>query len=407
MDYFGINFNDKIDLSDIFKKNNKMASANSIEPSDDRVSTYNELMGLIKQIQPNGLTPVVFLMIGSFPGFASKRQHEKPTFLRELIRDFPFINPYVILIDPHYTKKAPIKCTEGHWLIDPTYNSKVSFCYLASIVEDNVVSKVVSTISNHMNMSVAVWSFTGMNYGKEHLHNPHVHIPPGNCLADTEFNIHYHPQVIMEHDRICFKPIRQDMTHSITMMKDVFSNIIAGNSYKSQKEMALKAFGFSYYILKIWLDKIRILYSWTLQITTDTNESRRHQLDKGSDEKDWKFLDYRIGPYYNSREIRKQFMDSDEQTLLNYIINHIKMTGHQLIRLDNMISMFINETIARDHNDLENIIQISTMSFDQEHESYFITKINRNFPSIFENYMKECKKINPLLDQPYRSGLKP
>jgi hypothetical protein len=372
-----------------------MASANPKEPSSSKVSSFQELIDLICKIPSDGTIPVIFVMIGSFPGFSSNHQHERPPILHDIINNSELIHSYVILIDPDYTKKIPINIPPGTWYNDPEYHDKVSFAYFPSLVENNDISRIINVISGKI--SIAVWSFTGDNFGEiNHQNNPHIHIPPGNCLANTTYNGHYHPQIVIEDNRVVFKPITHDLNHSIAMMKNVFKNIVIGKSYDSQKLEVLLAQGFSYYILKDWFERIKIMYSWVFQITTDSDETRRRCLDKFSTENDWAFLDYRIGPYYNSTTLREEFMKSNDNTVINFICNKINQMGCSVIELDNMISLFNNHsiTVENDHY-LQNVIAISVASFCDQYDSYFIKKNSRIFPQIFENYLTECTKTIP------------
>jgi hypothetical protein len=390
----------------------------------ERELTFNECATLINTIPQDGLIPVLFLMIGSSPGIAAEHQHEKPLFLQEIVKDLSAIHPYVILIDPNYTLNPPTlfpngkefheghSYPEGTWYIDPTpeCHERVSFAYFAARVEDYVISKIIKDL--HSKMSIAVWSFTGDTYGKRYENNPYVHIPPGNCMADTIFNINYHPAIGLNEDgHIVFYRTTQQANReiSIYIMNKVFSSVASGATYASQEANVLRAFGFSYYILKVWLDKIKIMYSWTLQITTDSDHTRRRQLNKTSTEHDWAFLDHRIQPYNSSGVLRQEFINSTEHTeFIDFIKDDIKNVGLYIVKLDNMISMFYRKEITETyHTDLLQNLKLSETFFNEQYEAYFTTKKSRTFPQIFEMYLTECKKINPKLDPQYSFELNP
>lgn len=325
---------------------------------------------MIDAIKETGKSPIMFLLIGSCQSFS--KRHENPEILEVLAKN-PKIKPLVIIIDPSY------KITPPEFMIKPFVweypDQKVPFIYFPNIITDEEVIEIIDHVAGIKQVPIAVWSFTGNTFGNDHHIQDKrlVHIPPGNCMANTKYNSDYNPLILLDRDQ-CFIESIKDMTYFLKMFKNEENNLEIIMSYV-------------YTLINEWVGNIKISRSWCRALVRDPI----HQvvLDRSSTEEDWEHFNGRMGFYYTTyiKNLRIEFEKSSCLNLLEYIDSEICTKGLQLIQILNAYLKRNQESSSEDevmtmincHNDSNNFL-------DQHFEQ--VSKKDPEIPNLFHSFRR-------------------
>ena len=78
----------------------------------------------ISEIKKNNKTPVIFLLVGTYPGFS--QIHQTPPFICDLLDKYHNISPIVLLFDTYYQhNKTPLLFLNNHDGIDTIFINNI------------------------------------------------------------------------------------------------------------------------------------------------------------------------------------------------------------------------------------------------------------------------------------------
>jgi hypothetical protein len=334
----------------------------------------NDLINKINQITSLDETPVIFFLIGTYPGFTW--HHQTPPIICDMIKDEK-ISPIVIMFDPQYNKctKSLLFLTEnvksditpGSWYypnyikeIDDSYNFRVAYQYHTFNVDDQILYSLLQVVSPHITL---LWSFTGLTF-REHNNNLMCHIPQGNCMADVQYDYEYHPQIVSGKLKI--------KTLCISTLKDFIDKILIE---KNVKKISL-LHGYIYNYIKKWTQLFQLYRKYEIRIRTDDPKICT-TLSKSSSINEWDHLKYRLGSFYNKpvKELISKFMESQFETLVEYLNNEIYDTGNIILILYNL----------DEYSNINNKPQL--IDFIDNHTD-LINQNEQLLPSIFMNFIR-------------------
>ena len=346
-----------------------------------------QLIEKISEIKSNGKVPIIFLLIGTFPGFSNI--HQTPPIICQMIKNEIF-SPIVILFDSVYKKntlsleflkdeKAPKEepVIEGQWyypdaipILNDSYHKKVAYQFYSIEVDNDNMSDLVKHISPNLTL---LWSFTGQTFCNEiEIDYFKCQIPEGECAADIYYQAEYYPQIDFDSKNGLDYYFKNFSTSIDDFIKDL--KITKDEKVKDQLS------GFIYNFLVKWYAEFKTYRSWELQIRLK-DPTRQITFTQLSDEKEWQHLIYRAGCYMNVKTLISHFKKSTFHTLEEFINQEIFNLGLNLVELD-----FIDceeEEITRNKG-----------IFIEEYLD-FIEKNKVEFPQIFQRiidklFRKKC-----------------
>jgi hypothetical protein len=338
------------------------------------------LIDKIDTIKKSNKIPVMFFLIGTYPGFSNI--HQTPPFICEIIKDDK-IAPIVILFDEFYHEsKKPleflVKKNEnlemGKWYyplyikeLNASYNGKVAYQYYSKNMTENLMKELLTLVSPNISF---VWSFTSTTFCKNF--NEFCHIPEGNCMANLYFQYEYFPTIK------CDKNNNYYIENNGIELDLIIDEIIKIKKLELDNLTRLnQLYGFVYYYINNWKEEFQIYRSWEIQIRL-YDPTRKIKLTKESTVDDWNHFKYRVGPCFDVDKLIYNFNKSELYSLEDYINYSIFENGCQLVKL---------ETIGSSNLDT----QFQINSFYEQHEDLINTKSSK-LPSLFGNYLSEFHK---------------
>lgn len=350
-------------------------------------SLKSSLLEKITEINVSNKTPVIFFLIGTYPGYSNI--HQTPPYICDVIKD-DNMSPIVILFDSFYknknnTESNPLafltnktelsECNEGTWYyphyiknLKNSYMGKVAYQYYAENMTEELMNELLNMVSPNLSF---VWSFTSITFGKDFIKKENCHILEGNCMANLKFQSDYFPVIKMKNNNQYYIE-----SNSITLT-EIVDEIIKLQPFKIATNQELEYFskleqlyGFVYYYVSRWLEEFKSYKTWEIQIRL-YDPTNKLKLTKWSSSEDWNHFKYRVGPYFDVDKMIKQFKLSDFDSLEDFINHSIFENGMQLVKLDSIdLSESSRET------------QFS--SFYEEYEQL----LNSNkLPNLFSNYL--------------------
>jgi hypothetical protein len=375
----------------------------------------------INEIEQNNKIPVVFILIGTYPGFSNI--HQTPPYISELIKD-DRISPIVLLFDPYYNhskvsllflnhhdmtneivnnpqqKQHPEMGLdfpeEGVWYnphyipaLKSSYEGKVSYQYYSNNVSDEYFRIIMVQFIKNKHL-IFYWNFTGhdiIDYFTKVIknkHYPNIHINKADCSADVYYDIDYYPEIkynddenkyILVNQSIEFTDYVNDISQILKKIKDV----------KEPVDLVLKdkLYGSFYILFEKWLADFKTYRSWEIQIRND-DPSKIITFTKDSTKDEWRHLSYRVGVYFDTTKFINGFMKSKEYLLSEYINNQIYQMGEIIIELESLSAT----------SDELNFVQ---SLFIEQHFN-LIRENSKKIPMLFECFIqKYCNKYNRTL----------
>jgi len=346
-----------------------------------------QLSDKIDYIIGNGNIPIIFLLVGTFPGFSNI--HQTPPIIFQMIKNERF-SPIVILFDSVYKKntssleflkdeKSPKEelVKEGDWyypdkipVLDDNYHKKVAYQFYSIDVDDDNMGELLKHISPNLTL---LWSFTGQTFcDKLKIDYLKCQITEGDCGADIYYQAEYFPQIDYDSKNglgYYFKTFS-------TSIDDFIKDFKITKDEKVKKQIS----GFIYHFLIKWYAEFNTYRSWELQIRLN-DPTHRITFDKLSTEQEWGHFMYRAGCYMNVKTLISHFKKSSFHTLEEFINQEIFNLGLNLVEFD-----FID-------CDQEEITKHKGI-FIEEY-LYFIEKNKVEFPQIFQRtietlFRKKC-----------------
>jgi len=340
--------------------------------------------------------PYVFLLVGTSPGFSHR--HQNPEFLAALVRQDHSARVFVVLIDPVYEREPPEFMTVGPGVLEcpvalPELKGQVSFMYLTCNLTEESAVMAIDVLAGEHRVPVAVWSFTGGSFGLSHHVEEKrlVHIPESSCMTDTKNNSVCNPKVCLEVSNFYYlKPINGDLTYFLAML-----------DRPTDRDTALLALAYAYNFLFGWEGAIKSKRSYCKALETDPHpktddcpDGWKTVLCKTSSESDWEHYAHRASPYIDINLLREKFMQSDCETLYDYLNAEISRIGVQLVKLEQAWFRHLEEGQP---GDSEEVIMVIIHSFCEEH-LVSIESAGRNappMPSIFRSFKRMVEATIP------------
>jgi hypothetical protein len=345
-----------------------------------------QLKEKINTIKESNKTPVVFFLIGTYPGYS--QIHQTPPYICDIIND-DNLAPIVILFDSMYEEnnipltflvKKHETLEPGTWYyphyiksLNNSYQGKVAYQYYPMNVTEQLMQELLTLVSPNITL---LWSFTSITFCKNF--NQPCHITEGNCMANLNFQSEYFPVIRFENNKyyienndISLNTIVDEIIklHPFKLDIDNFSS--SKLEYFSKLE---KLYGFVYYYIMKWLEEFQIYKTWEIQIRL-YDPTYKIKLTKDSTPEEWNHFKFRVGPYFDVDKMINKFSLSDIYTLEDFISNSIFENASQLIKLD-----------AIDIPESDKQFQFS--SFYDEYEKLIESKSNK-MASIFSNYLSK------------------
>ena len=340
-----------------------------------------QLIGKISEIESNEKVPIIFLLVGTFPGFSNI--HQTPPIICQMIKNEKF-SPIVILFDSVYKRNKTSleflknekaskeeEVNEGQWyypdsipVLNDSYHKKVAYQFYSTEVDDDNMCELVKHISPNLTL---LWSFTGQTFCNQiEIDYFKCQIPEGECAADIYYQAEYSPQIDYDTENGLGYYFKNFSTSIDDFIKD----------FKITKDEKVKdqISGFIYYFLIKWYDEFKTYRSWELQIRLN-DPIRRITFDKLSNEDEWKHFLYRAGCYMNVKTLITHFKKSSFHTLEEFINQEIFNLGLNLVEFD-----FID-------CDQEEIIRHKGIFIDEY--LFFIEKKKAEFPLIFQRVIEK------------------
>ncbi len=332
----------------------------------------------INSIKESNMTPIVFFLIGTYPGYS--QIHQTPPYICEVIND-ENLAPIVILFDSIYEQNNQplnflVKKNEtvmpGVWYyphyiksLKKSYHGKVAYQYYPSNVNEQLMQELLKCVNPNLTF---IWSFTSTTFCKNF--NKSCHIPEGNCMADLNFQSEYFPMIKFENNKYTIE-------NNNFQLNTIVDEIIKLHPFKLEMENSKleyfskleKLYGFVYYYIVKWLEEFKIYKTWEIQIRL-YDPTYKIKFTKDSTPEEWNHFKYRVGPYFDVDKMINKFSHSDIYTLEDFINNSIFENANQLIKLDSI-----------DMPESDKQVQFS--SFYDEYEK------SNKMPSIFTNYLNK------------------
>ena len=343
-----------------------------------------QLSEKIGEINSEGKVPIIFLLVGTFPGFSNI--HQTPPIICHMLKNEIF-SPIVILFDSFYKinttsleflkdekapKDEPVK--EGHWyypdvipFLNDSYHKKVAYQFYSIEVEDDNMCELVKHISPNLTL---LWSFTGQTFCNEiEIDYFKCQIPEGECAADIYYQAEYSPQIELD--------IKNGLGYYFKNFSTSIDDFIKDLKITKDEKVKEQLSGFIYNFLVKWYAEFKTYRSWELQIRLN-DPSRKIIFDKFSNQEEWNHLIYRAGCYMNVKTLILHFKKSNFYTLEEFINQEIFNLGLNLVEFD-----FIN-------CDEEEITRNKTI-FIEEYLN-FIEKNKAEYPPIFQRIIDKLFK---------------
>lgn len=344
-----------------------------------------QLSDQINIITSKGQVPIIFLLVGTFPGFSNI--HQTPPVIFQMIKNERF-SPIVILFDSVYKKNTssleflkdekspkeePLK--EGDWyypdtipILNDSYHKKVAYQFSSIEVDDDNMGELVKHISPNLTL---LWSFTGQTFCNEiEIDYFKCQITEGNCNADIYYQAEYHPQINLD--------IKTGLGYYFKNFSTSIDDFIKDLKITKDEKIKDQLSGFIYHFLIKWYDEFKTYRSWELQIRLN-DPTHRITFDKFSSDEEWGHFIYRAGCYMNVKTLISHFKKSSFHTLEEFINQEIFNLGLNLVEFD-----FINcseEEITK-HKGI----------FIEEY-LYFIEKNKVEFPLIFQRVIDKLFNV--------------
>jgi hypothetical protein len=349
------------------------------------INLKKDLIIKINEIKNLGETPVVFFLIGTYPGFSW--HHQTPPVICDMIKD-PKISPIVIMVDPQYKQsKTPllfltnndkhIEIKQGEWYypnyikeIDDCYNFRVAYQYHTFNVDNQILYEFLSLVSPNITL---LWSFTGLTFC-EYNNSLTCHIPEGNCMADILYDYEYYPKIVYGKLEIN----KMDIS--------TVSHFLDKLLVEKDKKRAHILYGYIYSYIKKWKELFQMYRSYDIRIQKD-DPKMCTVLSKSSTKIEWGHLKYRLGRFYNKHidTLISNFIQSQFNTFREYLNNEIYQTGNIIIKLENFNNNY--------NDNLEMNCQL--MAFISNHFK-LINNDSHSLPDIFQDFIsKNENKYNP------------
>ena len=330
------------------------------------------LVEKIKEIENENMVPIIFFLIGAYPSFS--KIHQSPPVICEMLKD-PKVAPIVILIDPEYAKNLdPLlflttdesyeKIIEkdgdleklfpqkGEWYypnfihqLKDSYQRRVAYQYHTIYINENEITELLSLVRPRITL---LWNFIGNTLCKSlsseyidinnfisnyvNFNNLYqyqkilytVHVPDSNCMAQLKYDSIYYPKLCCDDER---NPESYHL-ELYTSLQEIYAEL--SNTSDPEKKEQLKLFIYNY--VKSWLDDLKQFSFWE-KFIQNSDPQCRIVISKRSCMNDWKFLQYRLGSYYNIDKLHLNFIKSKCELLSEYINYEIFYVGIILIQL--------------------------------------------------------------------------
>ena len=356
----------------------------------------------IIEIKTQGKIPVIFILIGTYPGYS--RFQQTPPIIEEYVTN-PILAPIVILIDPQYRKldwlafldedypqkqaKALAEQQEppnpnvnpGVWyypgLITNLGNDKklnycnqVAYQYYATEINRGEFHHIINHPIITDNLTL-FWSFIGSNFIEDiiNLNGRKMHITDSQCAADVENEIEYFPRIEEDVNGYYFKKRYESIEEILPILK-------AETEVKIQKRLK----GFIYNIFMKWLEYHSNIHRWEIFVRFD-DPSLKITVGKNSTPSEWVHLHRRAGLSSYLFTAKKNFMKTPHQYFYEYINEEIYKMGTLLIQYDCIC--------LKDESSLE----VQMASFMDEY-GVMIENNSRNMPNLFVFYTKKQDYLN-------------
>ncbi len=342
------------------------------------INLKKDLIIKINEIKTSGKTPVIFFLIGTYPGFSW--HHQTPPVICDMIKD-PKISPIVIMFDPQYKEsKTPLlfltqndKHTEinpGSWYypnyIQETgsyYNFRVAYQYHTFNVDNQILYELLSLISPNITL---LWSFTGLTFC-EHLNILNCHISEGNCMANILYDYEYYPKIVS--GKLEINKINIFTLH----------HFLDKLSIEKDKKQSHILYGYIYIYIKKWKELFQMYRSYDIRIQNNDPKICT-VLSKSSTQKEWDHLKYRLGQFYNKHidTLIYDFIQSQYNTFREYLNNEIYEVGNIIIKLDNF-----------NNNNNDNLqMNCQLIDFISNHVKLINTN-SHSLPDIFQDFINK------------------
>ena len=348
-----------------------------------------QLSDKIESIKTDGKVPIIFLLVGTFPGFSNI--HQTPPVLCQMIKNERF-SPIVILFDSVYKRniesleflkdeKSPKEesVIEGKWyypdtipILNDSYHKKVAYQFYSIEVDNDNMGELVKHISPNLTL---LWSFTGQTFCNEiEINYFKCQIPEGDCGADIYYQAEYYPQIECD--------IKNGLGYYFKNFSTSIDDFIKDLKITKDEKVKDQLSGFIYHFLIKWYDEFKTYRSWELQIRLN-DPTQQITFTQLSNEQEWQHLIYRAGCYINVKTLITHFKKSGFYTLEEFINQEIFNLGLNLIEFD-----FINY-------DEEEITRNKDIFIDEY--LFFIETRKVEFPQIFQRILDKLFRVkNPL-----------
>jgi hypothetical protein len=278
--------------------------------------------------------PVVFLLIGSYPGYSPHQQ--TPPVIKKYLKN-KCIHPIVVLIDGYYasihtekknntlnfmtsdnTKPNPYEWYYPDTLmpINIKCEDRVAYQYYPNIIEEAEINTLINMdfINNTL---THLWCFEGrFNFKNTNM----LCVPSSNCMAEVDSEIEYWPNITFN---------IETNTYMFTPLFNSIEQVI--NDVNKNKDSENKRFLSN--MLRKWSEKYSTYRKWEVFIRVN-DPSHRCVLGRESSRADWTHLYYRSNIKSNHIDkIDQEFLKSSHHTLKEFLDDEIYNMGVSLIKV--------------------------------------------------------------------------
>lgn len=365
------------------------------------VVVLDSLIPKIAEIKGKGKIPVIFILIGSYPGYS--RFHQTPPIIEEYVKN-PKLAPIVVLIDQAYKKTHWLSFFDDEYMkylksdndeisqpdVKPgvwyypglitnlgndkilDYHHQVPYQYYPNMITEGELYKIATNdiISDNLTL---IWAFNNwtFNCGPVKLNNRNFHIPDSHCMADVENNINYFPVISRDINGYYFRT-------RYNTIEDILPILKKETDLKNKKRLK----GFIYNIFSKWLEYYSSIRRWEIFVRFN-DPSLKITVGKDSTDDEWCHLHRRagFGLTIQLNTIKEKFMISPHQYFYQYINEEIYKMGCVLIQYDCILQ-----------ND-ESALSVQIELFNQEH-TYMITNNSSDMPQLLKFFEKRQDYVN-------------
>jgi hypothetical protein len=323
----------------------------------------NDLNIKITEILDAKKFPLIFILIGAYPGIS--QIHQSPPIIGEYIKD-DNISPLIISFEPTYkinntslkfltnTSDVEEQITESvvkdndvnaieenkwyypHFVpkLKDSYKGKVGYKYLQLEINSSNINKIMSFLAKSKGI-VFLWNFTSIEFRYDtDLPSTKLSVPPSDCMGNVTFNIEYNR---------CIKntgPQEYELVNTETMIPlymEEFKNLITiqledgVTVINHSRIIFLKGVIVNY--IKTWFDWFKDIYIWENKVRL-TDYRKLVTLSVSSPMADWFHYIYRSDMQYIITKLKKEFMSSKFHYFIEFLNNEIYNKVIMLITFD-------------------------------------------------------------------------